>query len=183
MSKFTKITATAFFSIFLTACDQPTQKAETKVETIEVTQPSAQTEEVKSEVDVEGAADFRKIVEWNQIQEKNLAEAQNALQQKLETQDKAQIEEGLKLLKLKVDEILASLDAVEVRNSDVANFKTKTKETLTLSNELIAESVKIMATPTAELQNIILEKTQKLMQSSEELQQLQSKLEAKFGMK
>ena len=209
MTKFTKITATAIFAVFLTACDKPAQKTEAKAETPAATQPATKVEETKpataqasqqaettkseaapatqqseaAKVDAEGAADFKKVVEWNQAQEKGLAEAQNALQQKLATQDKTQIEEGLKAFKVKVDEVLKSLDALEVKNADVANFKAKTKETLTLSNELIAESVKAMTAPTAELQNVIQEKTQKLMQSGADLQKLQAELQAKFGMK
>ena len=183
MTKFTKITATAIFAVFLTACDKPAQKTEAKAETPAATQPATKVEETKpataqasqqaetakseaeaAKVDAEGAADFKKVVEWNQAQEKGLAEAQNALQQKLATQDKTQVEEGLKAFKVKVDEVLKSLDALEVKNADVANFKAKTKETLTLSNELIAESVKAMTAPTAELQNVIQEKTHILNQ-------------------
>ncbi|WP_373820352.1 lipoprotein HlpB [Glaesserella sp.] len=190
MNKMTKISAAALFAIFLTACDKPADKPATeapKAETPAAQQPAPAAEAPKTEAapvaaDQQGIEDFKKIVEWNQAQEQTLAGFQAELQQKLASQDKAQIEEALKTFTSKVDEVLKSLDSLDIKNADVNVFKAKTKETLTLSNELIAESVKAMANPTAtDVQKVIQDKTQQLMQSGAELQKLQAELQQKFG--
>ncbi|WP_373778189.1 lipoprotein HlpB [Glaesserella sp.] len=190
MNKMTKISAAALFAIFLTACDKPADKPATeapKAETPAAQQSAPAAEAPKTEAapvaaDQQGIEDFKKIVEWNQAQEQTLAGFQAELQQKLASQDKAQIEEALKTFTSKVDEVLKSLDSLDIKNADVNVFKAKTKETLTLSNELIAESVKAMANPTAtDVQKVIQDKTQQLMQSGAELQKLQAELQQKFG--
>ena len=107
MTKFTKISATALFALFLTACDKPADKAaETpKAEATpaaqtqapaqtETTTPAAQaqsaaqTETAKPAVQLsaeelaQGKADLQKILDWNKAQE----QAANAAQQKLQTE-------------------------------------------------------------------------------------------------
>lgn len=187
MNKFTKISAAALFALFLTACDKPATKAAEapKAESAPVAQSTpapAQTEQVAAPVanDAQEAEDFKKIVEWNQAQEAALAQSQAALQETIATGDKAKIEESLKVFTTKVDEVLKSLDAVDVKSEAVSLFKAKTKETLTLSNDLIAESVKVMANPTAEAQKVIQDKSQVLIKAGQELQQLQQQLQQKF---
>lgn len=179
MTKFTKITAAALFAMFLTACDKPTSNTENTQASV----PTADSVQTANVTEAQGIEDFKKIVEWNKSQEKDIVSAQADLQQKLATQDKAQIEEGFNTFRQKVDAVLKSLDAVEVKHPDVANFKAKTKETIALSNELIADSVKAMASPTEELQASIQEETQKFLQASEELQKLQLELQQKFTSK
>lgn len=202
MNKFTKISATALFALFLTACDKPASKPadapkaeEPKVEAPKVEAPKAETPapaqatpaetakapEAAPASNEQGIADFKKIVDWNQAQEQALAASQAELQQKIATGDKGQIEAALTTFTSKVDEVLKSLDAVEVKDAAVAVFKEKTKQTLTLSNELIAESVKVMANPTAEAQQVIQEKSQVLIQAGQELQKLQLELQQKFA--
>ena len=155
MTKFTKISAAALFALFLTACDKPAEK---KVETstatkAEVTQaqeaPKADqpkvedvkpvAEQPKAEVtaDTQAVEDLKKFIEWKQLQEQTLTQAQNDLQQGIATQDKAKAEEALVAFKGKVDEVLKSLDAVEIKNEEVKAFKAQARESLVLSNELI----------------------------------------------
>lgn len=174
MNKFTKISAAALFALFLTACDKPAEK------TAEAPKAEAAQAQVTQAVDQQEVADFQKIVEWNQAQEAALAESQAALQETIATGDKAKIEESLKVFTTKVAEVLSSLDAVEVKSEAVSLFKAKTKETLTLSNDLITESVKVMANPTAEAQQVIQEKSQVLIKAGQELQQLQLQLQQRL---
>ncbi|QGM80978.1 lipoprotein HlpB [Otariodibacter oris] len=193
MNKFTKISATALFAIFLSACDtaadNKTSTATTETPKAEMTQTTetAQTTETTTtavateSVDTQGVEDFQKLVVWNQSQEQNMASAQAELQQKLATQDQVQIEEAMTEFKAKVDDVLKSLDALDIKNAEVNAFKEKTKETLTLSNDLITESVKVMSNPTEDAQKLIQEKSQKLMQSGADLQQLQAELQQKYG--
>lgn len=152
MNKLIKVAVATFVMAFVVACDNQAQ----------------------------GVADFKKMIEWNQSQEQALAQVQVELQQKVATGDKAQIEEGLKMFTLRIEDVMKSLDQVEIKHSRVNEFKEKTKQTLALSNELISESVKVMSNQTPEAQKVIQEKSQALLQIGQELQELQQKLQQEF---
>lgn len=89
MNKFTKISATALFALFLTACDKPADKpAPAKPETTqpapEAKQEAAQPAEAAKPAEATPAqeqADYNKLLEWNASQ----AQAQMAAQQKLQS--------------------------------------------------------------------------------------------------
>lgn len=164
MTKFTKISATALFALFLTACDKPANKpaeAAKPAETTPATQPATEAQKAEATAPVtqlsaeelaQGKADFKKILDWNKTQEQIANAAQKTLQEKLATQDPKQIEAALTEFTKTVEETIKSLDAVEVKNALVKTFKEKTKEVLGLSNTIVADSVKVMANPTAEAQ-------------------------------
>lgn len=183
MNKFTKISAAALFAFFLTACDKPAPKADAaKAEATPAAQQAApqQAAPATVQVDQQGIADFQKIVEWNKAQEEALGASQAKLTEALESRDQAKVEEQLKAFTAKVDEVLKSLDSVDVKNEAVAQFKAKTKETLMLSSDLIAESVKTMEKPTAEAQKLVQEKSQVLIKAGQELQVMQQQLHQLF---
>ena len=184
MTKFTKISATALFALFLTACDKPADKAAeapkaeatpaaqtqapAQTETTTPAQSSAQTETAKPAVQLsaeelaQGKADLQKILDWNKAQEQAANAAQQKLQTELATNDPKKVEAALVEFIKTVDETVKTLDAVEVKSPLVAAFKAKTKEVLTLSSSIVADSVKVMAQPTPESQNALAEKTQQL---------------------
>ena len=203
MTKFTKISATALFALFLTACDKPADKAAeapkaeatpaaqtqapAQTETTTPAQSSAQTETAKPAVQLsaeelaQGKADLQKILDWNKAQEQAANAAQQKLQTELATNDPQKVETALVEFIKTVDETVKTLDAVEVKSPLVAAFKAKTKEVLTLSSSIVADSVKVMSQPTPESQNALAEKTQKLIQEGNVLQQLQAELQQTFG--
>ena len=203
MTKFTKISATALFALFLTACDKPADKAAeapkaeatpaaqtqapAQTETTTPAQSSAQTETAKPAVQLsaeelaQGKADLQKILDWNKAQEQAANAAQQKLQTELATNDPKKVEAALVEFIKTVDETVKTLDAVEVKSPLVAAFKAKTKEVLTLSISIVADSVKVMAQPTPESQNALAEKTQQLIQEGNVLQQLQAELQQTFG--
>lgn len=206
MTKFTKISATALFALFLTACDKPANKpaeAAKPAETTPATQPAeaakpaeatpaaeapkaettAPAAQLSAEELAQGKADFKKILDWNKTQEQIANAAQKTLQEKLATQDPKQIEAALAEFTKTVEETIKSLDAVEVKNVLVKTFKEKTKEVLGLSNTIVADSVKVMANPTAEAQEALKAKTQQLLSQGGELQKLQAELQQTFGDK
>lgn len=166
MNKFTRIGAALLFAFFISACDTPANNAQ---------------ENVAAQTDSQGMADFKKIIDWHQAQEKTLATVQADLQNKVASGDKAQIDEGLKAFTTKISDVLKSLDTLDIKHNAINEFKEKTKQTLMLSNDLIAESVKVMANPTPEAQKVIQEKSQALLQIGQELQQLQLQLQQKFA--
>lgn len=193
MTKFTKISAAALFALFLTACDKPAEKkaeapAPAKAEMTqtqetpkaEETKPAAEQPKAEITADAQAVEDLKKFIEWKQVQEQTLTQAQNDLQQGIATQDKVKAEDALAAFKGKVDEVLKSLDAVEIKNEEVKAFKAQARESLVLSNDLIAESVKAMSAPSPELQSAIQEKAQKLMQLGADLQQKQMDLQKKY---
>ena len=206
MTKFTKISATALFALFLTACDKPANKpaeAAKPAETTPATQPTeaskpaeatpaaetpkaettAPAAQLSAEELAQGKEDFKKILDWNKTQEQIANAAQKTLQEKLATQDPKQIEAALAEFTKTVEETIKSLDAVEVKNALVKTFKEKTKEVLGLSNTIVADSVKVMANPTAEAQEALKAKTQQLLSQGGELQKLQAELQQTFGDK
>ncbi|MDH2998935.1 lipoprotein HlpB [Pasteurellaceae bacterium LFhippo2] len=176
MNKFTKLSAAALLAVLLAACDKPA----TNGAAAEAAKPAA-TQESPEAIQAQGVADFKKLLDWNQSQESSLASFQAELQQALASGDKAKIEAGIKTFGEKVDGVLKSLDALDIKNADINAFKAKTKEVLLLSNGLITESVKVMANPTPEAQQAIQAKTQELMQAGQALQQSQAELEKKFA--
>ena len=203
MTKFTKISATALFALFLTACDKPADKAAeapkaeatpaaqtqapAQTETTTPAQSSAQTETAKPAVQLsaeelaQGKADLQKILDWNKAQEQAANAAQQKLQTELATNDPKKVEAALVEFTKTVDETVKTLDAVEVKSPLVVAFKAKTKEVLTLSSSIVADSVKVMSQPTPESQNALAEKTQQLIQEGNVLQQLQAELQQTFG--
>lgn len=206
MTKFTKISATALFALFLTACDKPANKpaeAAKPAETTPATQPTeaskpaeaapaaetpkaettAPAAQLSAEELAQGKEDFKKILDWNKTQEQIANAAQKTLQEKLATQDPKQIEAALTEFTKTVEDTIKSLDAVEVKNALVKTFKEKTKEVLGLSNSIITDSVKVMSNPTAEAQEALKAKAQQLISQGGELQKLQAELQQTFGDK
>ena len=197
MTKLTKISATALFALFLTACDKPADKA-AEVPKAEAT-PAAQTQapvaqketapaetakpavQLSAEELAQGKTDLQKILDWNKAQEQAANAAQQKLQTELTTNDPKKVEAALVEFTKTVDETVKTLDAVEVKSPLVVAFKAKTKEVLTLSSSIVADSVKVMSQPTPESQNALAEKTQKLIQEGNVLQQLQAELQQTFG--
>ena len=197
MTKLTKISATALFALFLTACDKPADKA-AEVPKAEAT-PAAQTQapvaqqetapaetakpavQLSAEELAQGKTDLQKILDQNKAQEQAANAAQQKLQTELATNDPKKVEAALVEFTKTVDETVKTLDAVEVKSPLVAAFKAKTKEVLTLSSSIVADSVKVMAQPTPESQNALAEKTQQLIQEGNVLQQLQAELQQTFG--
>lgn len=197
MTKLTKISATALFALFLTACDKPADKA-AEVPKAEAT-PAAQTQapvaqqetapaetakpavQLSAEELAQGKTDLQKILDWNKAQEQAANAAQQKLQTELATNDPKKVEAALVEFTKTVDETVKTLDAVEIKSPLVAAFKAKTKEVLTLSSSIVADSVKVMSQPTPESQNALAEKTQQLIQEGNVLQQLQAELQQTFG--
>lgn len=187
MNKFTKISATALFALFLTACDKPADKAAAapKAEAAPAAQQQAAAPEAPAAqqavaVDQAALADFKKIIDWNKAQEAELAALQDKLQEAVKSGDKAKVEEEMKAYSAKVDDVLKSLDGVEVKDAEVVNFKGKTKDILALSKDLMIESIKVMANPDAKAQESIQEKAKVLLNAGHELQQLQQQLHQKL---
>ena len=129
----------------------------------------------------QGKTDLQKILDWNKAQEQAANAAQQKLQTELATNDPKKVEAALVEFTKTVDETVKTLDAVEVKSPLVVAFKAKTKEVLTLSSSIVADSVKVMSQPTPESQNALAEKTQQLIQEGNVLQQLQAELQQTFG--
>lgn len=151
MKKLMKLSATLLFAFCLSACEKP-----------------------------DPAADFKKLVEFGEKQQQSQAAFQSELRQKLATQDPQQIEAALTEFNQKVMQIAKELDAVEVKSEEIKAFKAKMKQGLTLSNELLSESVKMMKNPSEELQKSLQVKTQNALDFGKELQKLQAELQAKY---
>lgn len=207
MNKLTKIGAAALFTLFLAACDkaadkpvEPAKPAETTTEaakpveattteavksaetTTEAAKPAETTTSVPAaENNVQGFDDFQKLVLWNQEQEQKLATLQGQLAEKLNSKDPKQLEEAQQLVTEQFSTLLASLEALEIKDETINNLKQKTKDMFVLSQDIMSNSIKAIAAPTEELQKTLIEKTQKISESAAELQKLYTELQQKFA--
>lgn len=188
MNKFTKISATALFALFLTACDKPADKpAPAKPETTQPA-PEAKQEAAKpaEATPAQEQADYNKLLEWNASQ----AQAQMAAQQKLQSdltaavqaKDDKKIEEAIKTFNKTVEDTIASLDKLEVSSPSVKSIKDQNKEVLALSSELLVDQLNLATkAPTEEQTKAYQAKVEKLQAAVAKLQKDGADLAQKFA--
>ena len=188
MNKFTKISATALFALFLTACDKPADKpAPAKPET---TQPAPEAEQEAAKpaeaTPAQEQADYNKLLEWNASQ----AQAQMAAQQKLQSdltaavqaKDEKKIEEAIKTFNKTVEDTIASLDKLDITAPSVKSIKDQNKEVLALSSELLVDQLNLATkAPTEEQTKAYQAKVEKLQAAVAKLQKDGADLAQKFA--
>ena len=194
MNKLIKISATALFALFLTACDKPADKpAPAKPEATqpapEVKQETAKPAEATKPAEVtptQEQADYNKLLEWNASQ----AQAQMAAQQKLQSdltaavqaKDAKKVEEAIKTFNKTVEDTIASLDKLDVTSPSVKNIKDQNKEVLALSNELLVDQLNLATkAPTEEQTKAYQAKVEKLQAAVAKLQKDGADLAQKFA--
>ena len=201
MTKFTKISATALFALFLTACDKPANKpAETAAS--EKT-PAAATQEkaaapateaakpateaakpAAADEMAQGKADLEKVLAWDSQNQGQMVKLQQELQAKAASGDPKQIEEAVKGFTAYIDDTIKSLDSLDIKNAQVVDFRNLAKDVLGLSRDVMVDSLKIASNPQdADLQKGLQTKVQDLMQKSQNLLSSQNELKTKFGIK
>ena len=190
MNKFTKISASALFALFLTACDKPADKApEAKQEAAQTqTTTEVKTEENKvSDINVE-EADYKKLLEWNKAQEQVQLDAQQKLQQNLvaavQEKDDKKVKDAINTFNQSVADTIASLDALELKSESIKTVKEQTKKVLNLATALLVEQANVSLinpTPTQEQQTAYAEKAEALRNAMAELQKQSVELEQKFN--
>ena len=190
MNKFTKISASALFALFLTACDKPADKApEAKQEAARTqTTTEVKTEENKvSDINVE-EADYKKLLEWNKAQEQVQLDAQQKLQQNLvaavQEKDDKKVKDAINTFNQSVADTIASLDALELKSESIKTVKEQTKKVLNLATALLVEQANVSLinpTPTQEQQKAYAEKAEALRNAMAELQKQSVELEQKFN--
>ena len=183
MNKFTKISATALFALFLTACDKPADKpAPAKPET---TQPAPEAKQ-EAATPAQEQADYNKLLEWNASQ----AQAQMAAQQKLQSdltaavqaKDDKKIEEAIKTFNKTVEDTIASLDKLDITAPSVKSIKDQNKEVLSLSSELLVDQLNLATkAPTEEQTKAYQAKVEKLQAAVAKLQKDGADLAQKFA--
>ena len=195
MNKFTKISATALFALFLTACDKPADKpAPAKPETTqpapEAKQEAAQPAEAAKPAEATPAqeqADYNKLLEWNTQQTQAQMTAQQKLQSDLtaavQAKDEKKVEEAIKTFNKSVEDAIASLDKLDVTSPSVKSIKDQNKEVLALSSELLVEQLGLATqkAPTEAQTKALQEKVQKLQTAVVKLQQDSAALAQKFA--
>ena len=188
MNKFTKISATALFALFLTACDKPADKpAPAKPETTQPA-PEAKQEAAKpaEATPAQEQADYNKLLEWNASQAQTQMAAQQTLQSDLtaavQAKDEKKIEEAIKTFNKTVEDTIASLDKLEVASPSVKNIKDQNKEVLALSSELLVDQLNLATkAPTEEQTKAYQAKVEKLQAAVAKLQKDGADLAQKFA--
>ena len=195
MNKFTKISATALFALFLTACDKPADKpAPAKPETTqpapEAKQEAAKPAEAAKPTEATPAqeqADYNKLLEWNTQQTQAQMTAQQKLQSDLtaavQAKDEKKVEEAIKTFNKSVEDAIASLDKLDVTSPSVKSIKDQNKEVLALSSELLVEQLGLATqkAPSEAQTKALQEKVQKLQTAVVKLQQDSAALAQKFA--
>ena len=203
MNKFTKISATALFALFLTACDKPADKPanNAKPETAQQTEaakPAEATQQTEAAKPAEATkpaetapalsaeeqekADYEKLVAWNQQQGAAQAQSQQKLQQELQAaivaQDENKAKAAIEEFNKTVQASIASLDALEIKSDLIKSAQTKTKNVLALASELLVAQANVK--DEAE-QKVYVEKAQQLQSEMQALAQLSAQIEAKLN--
>jgi len=191
MNKFTKISATALFALFLTACDKPAPaKPETTQPAPEAKQEAAQPAEAAKPAEATPAqeqADYNKLLEWNTQQTQAQMTAQQKLQSDLtaavQAKDEKKVEEAIKTFNKSVEDAIASLDKLDVTSPSVKSIKDQNKEVLALSSELLVEQLGLATqkAPSEAQTKALQEKVQKLQTAVVKLQQDSAALAQKFA--
>ena len=188
MNKFTKISATALFSLFLTACDKPADKpAPAKPETTQPA-PEAKQEAAKpaEATPAQEQADYNKLLEWNASQAQAQMAAQQTLQSDLtaavQAKDDKKIEEAIKTFNKTVEDTIASLDKLDITAPSVKSIKDQNKEVLALSSELLVDQLNLATkAPTEEQTKAYQAKVEKLQAAVAKLQKDGADLAQKFA--
>lgn len=203
MNKFTKISATALFALFLTACDKPADKPanNAKPETAQQTEaakPAEATQQAEAAKPAEATkpaetapalsaeeqekADYEKLIAWNQQQGVAQAQSQQKLQQELQAaivaQDENKAKAAIEEFNKTVQASIASLDALEIKSDLIKSAQTKTKNVLALASELLVAQANVK--DEAE-QKVYVEKAQQLQNEMQALAQLSAQIEAKLN--
>ena len=191
MNKFTKISATALFALFLTACDKPADKPanNAKPETTQQTEAAKPAEATKPaetapalSAEEQEKADYEKLVAWNQQQGAAQAQSQQKLQQELQAaivaQDENKAKAAIEEFNKTVQASIASLDALEIKSDLIKSAQTKTKNVLALASELLVAQANVK--DEAE-QKVYVEKAQQLQNEMQALAQLSAQIEAKLN--
>ena len=203
MNKFTKISATALFALFLAACDKPADKPanNAKPETAQQTEaakPAEATQQAEAAKPAEATkpaetapalsaeeqekADYEKLVAWNQQQGAAQAQSQQKLQQELQAaivaQDENKAKAAIEEFNKTVQASIASLDALEIKSDLIKSAQTKTKNVLALASELLVAQANVK--DEAE-QKVYVEKAQQLQNEMQALAQLSAQIEAKLN--
>lgn len=179
MTRFTKISLTALFALFLTACDKPAENTATPEPAKASVQPQ---QEIVS--DEQGAKDFKKMLEWTQVKSQQLFLAQQELEMKFNQGNLAEVPVALDQLKQSLDNLLVNIDQIDIKHPEVIVFKDKIKKSFVLSSDLIAYSVSVVfkgkEASEADL-SMIEQKRQAVLQATSEFEQVQQILHKKFG--
>ena len=185
MNKFTKISATVLFALFLTACDKPADKPanNAKPETAQQAEAAKPAETAPAlSAEEQEKADYEKLVAWNQQQGAAQAQSQQKLQQELQAaivaQDENKAKAAIEEFNKTVQASIASLDALEIKSDLIKSAQTKTKNVLALASELLVAQANVK--DEAE-QKVYVEKAQQLQSEMQALAQLSAQIEAKLN--
>ncbi|OOF66161.1 lipoprotein HlpB [Rodentibacter sp. Ppn85] len=185
MNKLTKVTATALFALFLTACDKAADKTANtaKPETTQQAETAKPTEAAPvMSAEAQEKADYDKLIAWNQEQGAVQAQNQQKLQQELtaaaEAKDENKAKAAIEEFNKNVQASIASLDALDVKSDLIGSAKNQTKEVLTLAGQLLIAQANVK---TEADQKAYAEKAAELQNKMQSLAELGAKIEAKFN--
>lgn len=168
------LSAVALLTLLVAACDKPaTTSAAPAADKPAAAAPAQQAD---------AATDLKKFLEWQNAQ----AQAQDALNKKVQAalstaKDPKELEPVLTEFSVKMNELIASLDKVDIQNEEVKGLTAKAKAVLSSSAETMADTVKLMAAPSEAGQKALQEKAAKLVEMAKDLEATQQGLQSKYA--
>ncbi len=144
------------------------------------------TEVAKADTNTDEAADYKKLVDWNNGQEQTQLQAQQKFQQDLvaavQAKDDKKVQEAIDTFNKSVQDTIKSLDALDIKADSVKSVKEQTKNVLGLASNLLVEQANVsLANPSEAQQKAYMEKAEKLKEAMLELQKQSVALEQKFN--
>ncbi len=130
------------------------------------------------------AAELKKLQTWDKdhaAQQQIQVELQQALQTVKEPKD---LQPVVDAYKAKVQDLIKSLDQLDIKSAEIKTLKEKTKAVFLKSQDVTVDSLNVLVVSrTDETVKALQTKTESLNKDVQELMKLQADLQAKFGDK
>lgn len=130
------------------------------------------------------AKDFQSFQQWNNQQDQIQIAATQHFQQQLQTAVQSKnpeaIQNAFQTYAEKIQETMVSLNNLSIKDNEIKAVAQKVKDYLNLTHELMLDSAKQAAQPTAELQQSIADKSSKVQELMVIARDAQNQLSAKY---
>lgn len=155
MKKLTTLSAIMLFAFSISACDK-----------------------------TDSSKDFQSFQHWNdqqnQMQILATQHFQQQLQAAVQAKDSQAIQNAFQTYAEKIKETITSLDTLSIKDQEIKETTQKIRNYLTITHELMLDSAKQAAEPSAELQQAIADKSNKVQELMVIARDAQNKLSAKY---
>ena len=173
MNTLTKMTAVAFCSVFLFACD--------KFDIESLTMQSKPAPSAPVHIQVDPKADFQKFTEFQISQNAKGAALNEEITRAVQAGDLKALEPVLLKFSTQINDIAKELDSLPIYSSEIIKLKEQAKDLLLKSSELMIDNVKLQQNPSPQGVQSLVTKKEILIKVADEFTQLNNELATKYG--